>query len=284
MGRGHDRRTAALAAAALVAFASNSVLCRLALRGDAIDAASFTAIRVASGAAMLLAVTARRGEPLAPMAGTWTTAALLALYAIPFAFAYTELSTGTGALILFGSVQVTMMATAVAFGERPRPVQWAGAALAMAGLVYLVLPGLAAPPPGAALLMALAGVSWGAYSIRGRVLPNPLSQTTGNFVRAIPFVGATLLLFGAQAHAGPQGVTLALASGAVASGLGYVAWYAALRGLSAMHAGVVQLAGPVLTAAGGVLLLGEPLSLRLVLSAVMVLGGIAAAIVGGNPR
>jgi drug/metabolite transporter (DMT)-like permease len=273
-----------LAAAALVAFASNSVLCRLALRGAAIDAATFTAIRIVSGAAMLLMLTAQRREPIRPMAGTWTTATLLALYALPFAFAYTRLSTATGALILFGTVQVTMLAVAIASGDRPRPLQWAGALIALSGLVYLVLPGLTAPPAGAALMMAVAGMSWGFYSIRGRGLANPLLQTTGNFVRAIPFAGAALLVFAGQAHAAADGVALALTSGAVASGLGYVAWYAALPGLSAMHAGVVQLAGPVLAGLGGVVLLGEPLSLRLVLSGVMVLGGILLAIVGGPRR
>jgi drug/metabolite transporter (DMT)-like permease len=275
-------RTVALAATALIAFASNSVLCRLALRGAAIDAASFTAIRMLSGAAMLVVVTAHRGMPLQPLAGTWTTAALLALYAVPFALAYTQLTTGTGALILFGTVQVTMLAAAVGSGDRPRAVQWAGAVVALSGLAYLVFPGLTAPPAGPALLMAIAGVAWALYSIRGRVLSNPLAQTTGNFVRSLPLAAATMLVFLPQAHAEPRGVALATASGALASGLGYVAWYAALRGLTAMHAGVVQLAGPVLAAAGGVLLLGEPLSIRLVLSAAMVLGGIAMAIVGGR--
>jgi drug/metabolite transporter (DMT)-like permease len=278
------RRTAILAAAALVAFASNSVLCRLALRGAAIDAATFTAIRIVSGAVMLLAVTAQRREPILPLVGTWTTATLLALYAVPFALAYTWLSTGTGALILFGSVQVTMLAAAVASGDRPRPLQWIGAAIALSGLVYLVFPGLAAPPAGAAALMTVAGIAWGFYSIRGRSLPNPLRQTTGNFVRAVPYAVGALLAFAAQAHASAEGVALALTSGAVASGLGYIAWYAALPGLSAMHAGVVQLAGPILAGLGGVILLGEPLTLRLALSAAMVLGGILLAIVGASGR
>jgi drug/metabolite transporter (DMT)-like permease len=173
-----------------------------------------------------------------------------------------------------------MLGAGVAMGERPAPLQWAGAVLAMAGLVYLVLPGVTAPPLGPALLMALAGAAWAGYSIRGRVLANPLAQTTGNFVRAIPLAALPVAAMLPQTVAEPQGVVLALTSGAVASGLGYVAWYAALRGLTAMHAGVVQLAGPVLAGAGGVLLLGEPLSVRLVVAAAMVLGGIAMAIRG----
>ena len=281
----HDtRRTAALTAVALVAFAANSVLCRLALREPVIDAASFTAIRVLSGAAMLLAVTAPAAQRQTTFAGSWTTAGLLAVYAVPFAFAYMQLSTGTGALILFGSVQVTMLATALFSAERPRAVQWVGALLAMAGLVYLVLPGLTAPPAGAALLMAIAGMSWGLYSLRGRTAANALAHTTGNFVRAAPLVGLVALMLLPHAHVEAEGVILSAASGAITSGLGYVAWYAALRGLSGMHAAVVQLAVPPLAAGGGVLFLSETVSWRLVLSACMVLGGIAIAIVGSAPR
>jgi drug/metabolite transporter (DMT)-like permease len=277
------RRTAALTAIALVAFAANSVLCRLALREPVIDAASFTAIRVIAGAALLLIVAAPAGRGGASFTGSWTTAGLLAVYAVPFAFAYTQLSAGTGALILFGSVQVTMLAAALFSAERPRAMQWVGAALAMAGLVYLVLPGLMAPPPGAALLMAIAGISWGLYSLRGRIASNALAHTTGNFVRAVPLVAGVALLLLPRAHVAAEGVILAAASGALTSGLGYVAWYAALRQLSGMHAAVVQLAVPPLAAAGGVLFLSETVSWRLVLSACMVLGGIAVAIVTSTP-
>jgi drug/metabolite transporter (DMT)-like permease len=276
------RRTAALTATALVAFAANSVLCRLALREPVIDAASFTAIRVISGAALLLLVTAPswRGTSFT---GSWTTAVLLAVYAVPFAFAYTQLTAGTGALILFGSVQVTMLAATLLSTERPAPMQWAGAALAVAGLVYLVLPGLAAPPAGAALLMAIAGIAWGLYSLRGRSASNAIAHTTGNFVRAVPFVAAVALLLLPRAHVQVEGVVFSAASGALTSGLGYVAWYAALRGLSGMHAAVVQLAVPLLAAGGGVLFLSETVTARLLLSACMVLGGIAVAVVTGTP-
>jgi drug/metabolite transporter (DMT)-like permease len=277
-----DRRTIVLTATALVAFAANSVLCRIALKQATVDAASFSMIRVLSGAVMLLLITVRSRRPFVPLAGSWTAAGLLALYAVPFAFAYTQLSTGTGALILFGCVQVTMLAAALASGERPGAMQWVGVILALAGLVALVFPGLTAPSPTAALLMAMAGVFWGLYSLRGRATADPLSQTAGNFARAVPLVVVASLLVISRAHVEVRGVVLSVVSGAVTSGLGYVAWYAALRGLSAMRAAVVQLAVPLLAAAGGVVLLSEAVSVRLVLSAILVLGGIAMAILGGK--
>jgi drug/metabolite transporter (DMT)-like permease len=268
-----------LTVAAIVAFAANSVLCRVALRDTAIDAATFTTIRVVAGAAALLLVMAAT-QPRQRPAGSWTSAALLAAYAIPFSFAYTRLTIGTGALILFGSVQLTMLLWTVAAGERPRAVQWGGLAVALAGLLVLVFPGLTAPPWGAALLMAVAGIAWGVYSWRGRGSANPLAQTTGNFVRAVPMVAAVSAAAVPSARLDPGGAALAIASGAIASGLGYVAWYAALRGLSGLQASVVQLSVPVVAAAGGVVLLAEAVSARLIVAAIMVLGGIAAAIVG----
>jgi drug/metabolite transporter (DMT)-like permease len=263
---------------ALVAFAANSVLCRLALRDGAIDAASFSTIRLISGAATLLLLTTGHSKTAWRVDGSWTSAALLFLYAVPFSFAYLGLSAGTGALILFGSVQLTMMIAALRSGERPRPLQWLGIGLACAGLVYLVLPGLTAPPLGSAALMALAGCAWGFYSLRGRAATNPLAQTTSNFVRAVPMVLAVSALALPQLHVEPRGALLAVASGALASALGYVVWYTALRGLTATRAAVVQLAVPVLAAAGGVILLAEMVTHQLVLSAAMVLGGIALAL------
>jgi drug/metabolite transporter (DMT)-like permease len=268
-------------ALALVAFAANSILCRLALRGGAIDAASFSTIRFASGAVVLLLLTARTRRPVFPMLGSWPLACLLALYALPFAFAYTQLSTGTGALILFGSVQTTMVLGALGSGERPHAAQWAGLFVAIAGLVYLLSPGLSAPPLGPALLMAVAGASWGIYSLRGRGA-DPLARTAGNFVRSAPLVALGSVATFSQAHADAKGISLALASGIVASGLGYVAWYAALRGLTAMRAAVVQLAVPLIAAAGGVLLLSETVTLRLVVATILVLGGIIMTIPGGR--
>ena len=276
-------RTIAYTALALVAFAANSVLCRVALHHATIDAATFSTVRLTSGAAPLLLISAwsRRGSSNAKSSTrSWISAFMLFLYAVPFSFAYTRLSTGTGALILFGSVQVTMMVVALSSGERPHPLQWFGLALALAGLVYLVLPGLEAPPLAGAALMALAGFSWGVYSLRGRSAANPLEQTTINFVRTVPMVLAVSLVARSHFHAQRQGVLLAIASGALASALGYVVWYEALRGLTAMRAAAVQLLVPILAALGGVIFLAESISARLVLSAVLVLGGIALTLVG----
>ena len=270
--------TVAYTTLALVAFAANSVLCRVALRDAVVDAATFSTIRIISGAVTLLLVTVASGTP--GMTGSWTSAGLLAAYAVPFSFAYTGLSAGTGALIMFGTVQVTMLAAALRSGERPHVAQWTGLSLALAGLVVLVFPGLTSPPLTAAVLMAVAGVTWGLYSVRGRGKTNPLADTTGNFVRAVPFVVAVSLVTLPRMHIEAGGVALAVASGAVASGVGYVIWYAALRGLTGMQSAIVQLSVPVLTALGGVIFLTETISIRLVLSAVLVLGGIALTLVG----
>ena len=271
-------RTVLATVFALAAFAANSVLCRLALRPGAIDAASFSTIRLMSGAAMLLLLSRWAPAPTGPPAGSWMSAAVLALYAVPFSFAYIGLSTGTGALILFGSVQVTMMAGALRSGERPLASQWLGLGLALVGLVYLVLPGIAAPPPLSAGLMALAGLAWGIYSLRGRGAVNPLAQTTSAFVRSVPIALALSAIFFRQFHAGVGGIALAVASGTAASGMGYVAWYAALRGLTATRAAVVQLSVPIIAAVGGIVFLSEALSTRLVIASLLVLGGVAMSI------
>jgi drug/metabolite transporter (DMT)-like permease len=271
--------TAAFTILTLIAFAANSVLCRVALRNGSIDPASFTAIRLASGAAMLLLVTASTRSGSTRVSGSWTSAVILFAYAVPFSLAYVSLPAGTGALILFGCVQMTMMSAALWRGERPHAMQWLGLAIAMAGLVGLVLPGLAAPSPAGAGLMAMAGVGWGAYSLRGRG-SGALAQTTSNFVRSLPLAAAVTAAALPHIHIERAGAVYAVTSGALTSGLGYVIWYRALRGLSATRAAVVQLAVPVLAAAGGVLFLGEVISLRLVASSAMVLGGIALALLG----
>jgi drug/metabolite transporter (DMT)-like permease len=272
-------RTLAFTVLALVAFASNSVLCRMALGEAAIDAASFSTIRLMAGAGTLVAITAATGQSHERLQGaSWTSALVLFLYAVPFSFAYTWLTTGTGALIMFGAVQVTMLLAGLLGGERPHSRQWLGLSLAVGGLVYLVLPGLAAPPLAGAGLMAVAGVCWGIYSLRGRGALNPLEQTAGNFARSVPFTMAVSILAFQQQHLEAWGVLLALASGALASGLGYVAWYSALRTLSATRASLVQLPVPILAAVGGLIVLGEPFSLRLVVSAALVLGGVALAL------
>jgi drug/metabolite transporter (DMT)-like permease len=273
-------RTIAFTLFALVAFAANSVLCRLALGPPTIDAASFSAVRLISGAITLLVITLVAKRDSFRIRGTWISAAMLFSYAVPFSFAYMSLSAGTGALILFGSVQATMMFAAILAGERLHPWQWLGMILAMTGLVGRVLPGLTAPPLVGSALMALAGISWGIYSIRGRRTTDPLADTTGNFVRSVPFVMLVSLFAVRGFHVTTSGILLAIWSGALASALGYVAWYAALRGLTAIRASAVQLSVPVLAAAGGVVFLAETVSLRMLVSAVLIVGGVGLAVAG----
>ncbi len=287
-------RTTALTTGALLAFAANSWLCRAALRGDrlgsTIDPASFTALRIASGAVVLfLLCLARSPAPRSfRLGGSWGSALALCAYAIAFSFAYLELSAGVGALILFGAVQLTMFVGGFLSGQPPTALDGVGLTVACAGLVVLTLPGATAPAPLAALGMALAGIAWGLYSLRGRSeRAAPLAVTAGNFARALPLALApvaawalfAMALPGSSLHASARGAGLAALSGGLTSGVGYAVWYAALPGLRAVQAGLVQLAVPVLTAAGGVLLLSERVSARLVLAAALVLSGIALAVV-----
>jgi drug/metabolite transporter (DMT)-like permease len=268
-------RTLLLTALAMLAFAANSLLTRLALAAGHIDAASFGSVRLASGAIALAAIVHWRGGAPTAAKADWLAATMLWLYVACFSFAYLSLAAGTGALILFGCVQLTMFAVGLWRGERFAAVAWAGFVLAVAGFVVLVLPGLAAPPPLGSALMALAGIAWGVYSLRGRGAGEPVAATAGNFMRAAPLALVLSLFTAASAHANALGIALAVASGALTSGLGYVIWYAALPRLAALHAATVQLAVPVLAAIGGVLLLGEPLTARLVLASAAILGGIA---------
>jgi drug/metabolite transporter (DMT)-like permease len=261
------------------------VLCRAALGEGVIDAAGFTAVRLAAGALLLAGVRSLVPAPARPGArgrGRWGAAAMLFLYAVAFSFAYRSLTTGTGALILFGAVQATMILAALRARERLAALEASGLILAVGGLVYLVLPGLAAPSLAGSLLMAAAGIAWGIYSLRGRGSRDPLGDTAGNFARSVPMVTVVLLVTALHAHATLRGVALAAASGALASGLGYAVWYAALRGLTAIRAAVVQLSVPVLAAAGGIAFLGERVTLRLVLSAVLILGGVGLAVAGSR--
>jgi drug/metabolite transporter (DMT)-like permease len=268
-------QTVALTAAAMVAFAANSLLCRLALQHQGIDPASFGSIRLVSGALTLALVVRFRARPPSPARVDWLAAAMLFAYVAFFSFAYLSLPAGTGALILFGAVQLTMLGAGLGSGERFGPVAWLGFVLAAGGLVYLVLPGVAAPPLLGAVLMAVAGVAWGVYSLRGRGVADPMAATARNFLRAVPMALALSLIFVARAHADAIGIALAVASGAVTSGLGYVIWYAALARLSAMQAATVQLSVPLLAAIGGVLLLSEAITPRLAAASVAILGGIA---------
>ena len=278
--------TPLLTAVALVAFASNSILCRLALGAREIDAASFTLVRLLSGALTLLFVRAAAASRVAPKTRVPTRhrpglpAALLFIYAAPFSFAYIRLSAGTGALILFACVQATMLIGAIRSGERFQWLEGIGLAIALAGLTYLVSPGFSAPQPLASALMAIAGVSWGLYSLRGRGSADPLGDTTLNFIWALPLALLVSLVAVRGAHLSPRGIALATASGALASGLGYTIWFAALRGLTAIRAATVQLTVPVLAAAGGVVLLQESVTVRLIVSAALILGGVGLALAG----
>lgn len=279
--QGIASRTALWTVLALVAFAANSVLCRQALAGHHIDALSFAVVRIASGAlALVLLARAGSGGGIRG-AGDWTSTGALLLYVIPFSLAYLRVDAGTGALLLFGAVQVTMVLAGLAGGERPRPLEWLGLALAIAGLVYLVSPGLSAPPLGAAALMLASGVGWGWYSLRGRGVRQPLRVTAGNFVRCTPLVCAAWAagLLYARPYASGRGLVLAVLSGAAASGVGYALWYAALPRLGAVRAATLQLSVPVLAAGGGVLFLGEAVSSRLALAASAILGGVGLALV-----
>lgn len=272
-------RTIVLTAIAMIAFAANSVLCRLALSRTGIDPAVFTLTRLVSGAAAmwLLTLIFRGGGGVG---GSWRAALALLAYAAAFSFAYVSLPAGTGALLLFGAVQGTMIAKGLLAGERLAVKQWGGLALALAGLGLLVAPGVAAPAPAGALLMAAAGIAWGIYSLLGRRSADPLAATAGNFLRAAPLALALAAPFLAQADWPATGLVYAVLSGALASGLGYALWYGALPGLTAASAASVQLSVPVITAFGGVLFLHETVSLRLVLASLAILGGIALVVAG----
>lgn len=255
------------------------MLCRLALADRLIDPASFTTLRLLSGAALLVLIQVVRHEGRGLLAsGSRGSAAALFLYAAPFSFAYLTLGAATGALILFGAVQTTMLAAGLRGGERPHGREWLGLIAAVGGLLLLTAPGLTAPSPLGSLLMAGAGIAWAVYSLRGRGEKKPLAATAGNFARCLPPALALSAVLLSRLEVSPHGALLAIVSGAVTSGLGYVLWYAALRGLSATRAAIVQLSVPILAALGGVLLLGERISLRLGGSSLLILGGVGLAI------
>lgn len=264
----------------MLAFAGNSLLCRLALRDGHVDAVSFTVLRLVSGALALLLIVAlsRARERRRDHNGSWLSALMLLAYALLFSLAYLDLDAATGALILFGCVQATMIASALLKGERPGTLEWSGWVLAAAGLLLLTLPGSTAPSLAAALTMGLAGIAWGLYSLRGRDEPEPFLATAGNFSRSALLVLPVGLLFLSTAELSMTGALLAVISGALTSGVGYVLWYAALAWLGAMQAALVQLSVPALTALGGVMLLSESMTLRLAASGAMTLAGIGLAL------
>ena len=289
-------RTAVFTTAAMIGFAANSLLCRAALRGGAIDAASFTAIRLVTGASVLFAiVAARRAATEIRGASTNLSALALAGYAVAFSYAYLRIGAAVGALILFGAVQLTMIAGGLMRGERPSARQWIGWVIAVGGLVVITAPGLDPPPPLGSALMAAAGVAWGVYSLRGRGVTRPLVATAGNFARSLPIAALLVAVaLATRAHASATGIALAGASGGIASGLGYSLWYAAVPTLGATRAAVVQLSVPVLTATAAILLLDEPLRPTLAAGGAAIVGGLALALrrsgggapplPGGSPR
>jgi drug/metabolite transporter (DMT)-like permease len=270
-------RIALLTSLAMIAFASNSLLCRAALKHTSIDAASFTTIRLIAGALVLWLIVQMRFSRREGR-GNWISALALFVYAAGFSFAYVSLSASTGALLLFGAVQATMIGLGLWSGERLQRMQLVGLVLALGGLVGLLSPGLSAPPLSGSLLMLSAGVAWGVYSIRGKGAGDPMKVTAGNFLRAVPFAAVLILLIKRDLSVDAAGFWYAIVSGAVASGLGYAIWYAALPMLKVTTAATVQLSVPVLTAVGGIAFLGESVTLRLVLASMAILGGIGLVI------
>lgn len=274
-------RIAVLTAAALGCFAANSILCRLALAAGAIDPAGFTGLRLASGALVLALLAARRGGERPAPGWSWLSAAALFAYAAPFSFAYVSLGAAVGALVLFAVVQATMIGWGVARGERPGLLVWLGLVVALGGLVGLAAPGASAPDPIGLAAMAVAGAGWAVYSLRGRGSgSDPVVANAASFARTLPVAAALVAGAGLSGRLAlsPRGALLAVASGALASGLGYALWYAALRGLTVARAAILQLLVPVLAAGGGILLLGETASLRLVAAGAAILAGVALAV------
>jgi len=273
-------RLAMATSLAMIAFAGNSLLCRIALRQTHIDAATFTTVRIVSGALALWLIVRLRSSA-ARSGGSWPAATALMAYAVCFSLAYVSLPAASGALLLFGAVQVTMIGYGLWSGERLRSAGIVGVVCAFGGLIVLVLPGVAAPSLAGSALMLAAGVGWGAYSLLGkRVSGDPTATTAGNFIRAIPITCIFSLCALPWLSIDGAGVTYAIASGAITSGVGYAIWYTALPGLQATQAGIVQLSVPLIAAIGGIVLLGEPVSVRLGLAAIAILGGIALVIIG----
>ncbi len=271
----------ACTAFALLAFAGNSVICRLALGTNSIDAASFTSLRLLSGIlALLLIVKLRAPHRSRPAATGWGAPFMLFLYAVAFSFAYVSLDTGVGALILFGAVQITMIVASLVSGVKLHYSEWIGLFIAFSGFSYLVIPGLSTPSFMGFILMTIAGVAWGMYTLIGRGSKQPLNDTAHNFLYTLPFVAILMWVFVKDVNMSQQGIVLAITSGAVTSGIGYTVWYMALGKITAIQAAVVQLLVPVIAAFGGVLFVGETISTRLVLSSIMILGGIMSVVAG----
>ena len=277
-------RTLALTAVAMLFFAANSLLARFALRAGEIDWGSFTVIRIAAGSISLVLLTALRREGIGAALRHGSPRAALALftYAVAFSYAYLSLNAGTGALVLFAAVQITMLAIGIARGENPGPLEWTGLAVAFAGFVCLAFPGITAPSTLGLFLMAVSGAAWGYYTLAAKGFSSMIAATAGNFLRAIPLAAAALFIAWTtgQVHITSHGAALAATSGALTSGIGYAIWYVALRHLRTSLAAIVQLTVPLLAAAAGVLLLGEQFTWRLLLASAAILGGVALALAG----
>jgi drug/metabolite transporter (DMT)-like permease len=279
----HNLKIIAATTFALLAFAANSVLCRLALGENAIDPSSFTIIRLISGIIILMAVMQSTGKSnvlKSKSKGSWLAACMLFIYASAFSFGYISLDTGTGALILFGAVQITMIMANVISGNKLHISEWLGLIIAFSGFVYLLIPNLVTPSVMGFMLMTISGIAWGLYTLVGRTSKNPLGDTAFNFLRTSPFVLVLIVIGLNDLHLTHTGILLAVLSGAIASGIGYFVWYIALRGLSVTQAAVVQLFVPIIAATGGVIFTNELITLRLIESSALVLGGILTVILG----
>jgi drug/metabolite transporter (DMT)-like permease len=265
---------------ALICFAANSVLNRLALGGNAIDAGSYIGIRLVSGALTLWLINGFSKQNFSiVLRGSPLSAFYLFLYGVAFSFAYRSLTSGTGAFILFGTVQTTMLTVLLLRGERPKLIEWLGLFIALSGLVYLVFPGLSAPDPLGAILMITAGIAWGFYTLHGKGVKDPLETTARNFILSVPMFLAVNLFSFFKSHFSTEGVVYAIISGAIASGIGYVVWYAALKGLTTTQAALLQLSVPIIAAFGGVIFLSETITIRLIVAGVLIIGGVTLALV-----
>ena len=272
-------KTVSLVTFALLAFAGNSVLCRIALKGDAIDAASFTSIRLFSGIIFLIILVSLKNKNAVNFKkGNWLTAGFLFLYALAFSYSYISIDAGTGALILFGTVQVTMIIYNLFTGHKLAPLEWLGLMIAFSGLLLFLLPGASSPSLIGFALMVISGIAWAFYTLAGRASKTPLMDTTNNFLRTLPFLAVVTLLTYNNIEITNHGIVLAIISGAVTSGLGYAIWYAALTGLTVTQAAIIQLTVPIIAAFGGVLFANEAISFSLILSSALVLGGVLVVI------
>lgn len=267
----------------MLAFATNSILCRYALQGDEIDASSFTAIRLLSGAiSLLLLVSIKKRGLVNIKQGSWLTSLVLFVYAVTFSYAYISLNTGAGALILFASVQLTMVLVSLFKGKMLSIFEWIGLITAFSGLSYLLLPGVTPPPIIGSVLMVISGVAWGFYTLAGKGATNPLLKTTNHFLRTIPFIAILFLFTFEDSSISTAGLLLAITSGAMTSGLGYAIWYLALNGLTVTQAAVAQLTVPIIATFGGVLFVNESVTMQLIIATVLVLGGMLISSISSN--